>query len=178
MNGAERVEAVQRLEAVAAALLERAKAHRDRLEADARAELDRTGGAPTTRFPSATVSLSMSRTAVVVVNDRTFADHVATIAPDAVVPQVVRAWQDRYLRSLRYDETGVVFDDDGRVIPGLGVREGGHPVGIRIVATPVGCAVVAGELPHLVEQLAAADPRLAAALAPDDVDDQAEQADQ
>lgn len=67
MNRTERVQEVLRLEGLADAAKRRAAEHRAALDADARAELEREGTAPSWRLPDiGTVALAVSKQAPVV----------------------------------------------------------------------------------------------------------------
>jgi hypothetical protein len=126
MNRSDLVTSIAYLEQVQAAIADRVSTLRETLAADARAEYQEQRTAPTWRIPDvATVSASVSRTAVVVDNAVTFARWVAERHPIGVEQTVRTEWQKAFLKRLRVVD-GEVCDGEGEIVPGLTVRKGGE----------------------------------------------------
>lgn len=75
----------------------------------------------------ATVSLSFSKPANVVVNDTAFVEYVGTNHPEAVYTVVLDAFKRTYLPSLIPTEAGCVDPDTGEVVPGVQHTEDSTP---------------------------------------------------
>jgi len=132
-------QAVVWLDAIAA----RAKAERDKLkeqlDADAFAEFREQGTAPTWRIPDvATVSASVSKQSVSVVDEAEFLRWVATRYPDGVeiVNRVRPSWAAAFLeRHIEVSGEDVSDTATGEVVPGVKVRPGGRFLGVSIRAS-------------------------------------------
>ena len=128
MNRAEMTVNVLKLEAAARQLTERAKALRNDLDADARAELEEQGTAPTWRLNDiGTWSLPVSKEAPVVEDPPAFVEWVKGRWPSEVVEVVNPPFQRALLARLSPVGEGVVDERTGELVPGLGVRPGGVP---------------------------------------------------
>lgn len=128
MNRRERVEAVVRLEGIAAAATERATQLRQDLEAEARAELAEQGSAPSWRLPGlGTVALSVSREAAYVVDQAALTAWVKGLYPGEIVDQVRPSFQTALLADVICEGEHVVHPYTGEVVPGLAVRPAGLP---------------------------------------------------
>lgn len=128
MNRREHVEAVLRLEGLAAAAQARAAAIRKALAEQARAELDAQGTAPTWRLPGiGTVTLPVTKDTVVVADEAGLLDWVRRHHPGEIVAQVRTSFRDALLRRLVIDGETVIHPDTGEEMPALAVRQGGHP---------------------------------------------------
>lgn len=128
MNRTERLQEVLRLEGLAAAANARAKAHRDELSLEARAELDREGSAPTWRLPDlATISLAVSKETPFVADDWQLLQWCKDRHPDQVetVEQVRGTFRSSLLVTGIISGESVVDNLTGEVVPGLAVRVGG-----------------------------------------------------
>lgn len=158
MNRTTAVQAIIWLDQLtAAAKVERAKLAAD-LAADARAELEEQGTAPTWRIPDvATVSSSVTHAAVFVENEAAFTAWVAKRYPTEVetVQRVRSAWLTGFLAKAP-GAAGVVSDPEtGEVVPGLGIRRGGDFAGISVRATTEAKSVFAAVAQQGLRELAA-----------------------
>ena len=137
MNRIERIQEILRLEGVATAARRQAEQRRAELDAEARAELEAQGTAPTWRIPGlGTVSLPVSKEAAVVADTAAFAAwcaqrHSANVETVTVVRP---AFQAALLARVVCDGDVVVDPDTGEAIPGLAVRPGGQPRALTIRA--------------------------------------------
>lgn len=155
MNRTELVTAVIWLDELAkAAKAEAAKLRAD-LAADACAELEEQGTAPTWRIPDvATVAASVSHAAVYVDDEDTFTAWVQKRYPTETVVRVRPAWLAGYLQRA-VGSVGVVADpDSGEVVPGLVLRRGGDFAGISIRPTSDARAVFAAVAGKSLRELA------------------------
>lgn len=144
MNRSEMTRHVLLLEAAAAECRKRAATVRAELEANARTEFAEQGTAPTWRLADVgTWSLPVSKEAAVVTDPAALVAWCKRRYPEAVVEQVVPAFQTALL--ARLSPTGEVVMDPatGEVVPGLGVRPGGAPLAMRFKPNPVAQAVAA-----------------------------------
>lgn len=113
---------------------------REQLSAEARAELEEQGTAPTWRIPDvATVAASVTHESVYVADPAVWARWVESRYPTEVerVTVVRPAWQAGFLDAAlaEYGESGervVVDTSSGEVVPGLAVRSGGEFGGVSI----------------------------------------------
>lgn len=158
MNRTTTVQAIIWLDQLmAAAKVERQKLAAD-LAADARAEFEEQGTAPTWRIPDvATVAASVSHAAVVVDDEGSFTAWVAKRYPTEVetVQRVRPAWLTGFLAKA-FGAAGVVSDPGtGEVVPGLGIRRGGDFAGISVRATPEAKQVFAAVAQQGLRELAA-----------------------
>jgi hypothetical protein len=120
---------------VAAAATDRAAALTGDLEAQARAEYDRDGSAPTWRIPGVgTVPFTLSSDRVDVADEAAYTAWVATRYPTEVVTRV-RPTFDEQLRKQLAKRGEPLCDDEGTVIPGLRFVPGGTPRGIQLRPT-------------------------------------------
>lgn len=153
MNRQDLIRRVMLQEAMAAELAKRARADRDLLAADARAEFEKHGTAPTWRLPDlATVTLPVSKDTITVRDGAEFTAWVQRVRPEEIVPTVNPAFQMALMASLRIDG-GRVIDADGTEIPGLAVRVGGQPKSLSLRAAPDAQAVLADAATVLVDRL-------------------------
>ena len=138
MNRTQLVQAVVWLDAMAARAKAEAGKLRADLAADARAEFEEQGTAPTWRIKDvAAVSSSVSNAAVYVDDEPAFTAWVAKRYPTEIetITRVRPAWQGAFLNGVP-GAHGIVTDlDTGECVPGLAIRAGGEFVGISIRAT-------------------------------------------
>lgn len=135
MNRRERVEAVVRLEGIAAAATERAAQLRQDLETEARTELAEQGSAPSWRLPGlGTVTLAVTREAAYVADPAVFMAWVKARFPGEIVEQVRPSFQTALLAEVICDgeacechDRVAVHPGTGEIVPGLAVRPGGLP---------------------------------------------------
>lgn len=120
MNRADHIEALAAVDALAKAL-------REALNAEARAEYESQGTVPSWRLPGFTVATSLSADSAVIVDDAEFKAYVADAFPTEVetvtVTRVRPAWQAVFLKELV--ARGEACDGDGRVVAGVEIRPGG-----------------------------------------------------
>lgn len=132
MNRAEMTVNVLKLEAAAKQLQERAKALRMDLDADARAELEEQGTAPTWRLADiGTWSLPVSKDAPTLDDVPAFVEWVKSRWPSEVFEVVNPVFQRALLARLTPVGEAVMDERTGEVVPGLGVRPGGQPMTLR-----------------------------------------------
>ena len=146
MNRAERLQELLRLEGIAAAARERAAEHRAVINADACAEYEREGAAPTYRHPDlATIILPLSKETPFVEDAALFVKWCQERYPSEVVvaPTVRPVFQAALLKRVQPLGEAVVDPATGEEIPGLGVRPGGVPKALTIRPTPEAEAVFA-----------------------------------
>ncbi|TDC48847.1 hypothetical protein E1258_27630 [Micromonospora sp. KC207] len=135
MNRTERVQEVLRLEGLADAAKKRAAEHRAALDADARAELEREGTAPSWRLPDiGTVALAVSKEAPVVADIEALTKWCLARYPGEVetVHQIRASFQTALLGRVVCDGDVVVDPGTGEVVPGMAVRLGGMPQSLSI----------------------------------------------
>lgn len=135
MNRTDRVREVLRLEGLAAAAKKRAAEHRAALDAEARAELDQHGTAPSWRMPGiGTVALPVSTEAPVIDDIAALTKWCRERHPSEVetVEQIRPAFQAALLARLVCDGDVVVDPDTGEIVPGMAVRRGGMPMSLTI----------------------------------------------
>jgi hypothetical protein len=138
MNRTDRIREVLRLEGLAAAARRRADEHREHLAAEARAELEQQGTAPSWRLPDiGTVTLPLSKLTPVVADPAKLVAWAQQRYPTEVetIHQVRAAFQGALLARVLCDEDLVVDPDTGEAIPGLTVRPGGTPGQLTIRAS-------------------------------------------
>lgn len=169
MNRQEAVEAIVWLDALAAQARTEAAKYRADLLADARAEFEEQGTAPTWRIPDvATVAASVSHASVYVCDETAFTRWVAARYPTEVetIERVRAAWQAGFLvRAL--GSVGIVNDPEtGEVVPGLAIRPGGQFAGVSIRPTAAAKEVFTALADAGLRQLAAsASPNVPVVLA-------------
>lgn len=146
MNRSERLQALLRLEGLASAARELAAEHRVALNAEATAEYEREGAAPTWRLPDlGSITLPVSHETPFVQDPAAFVDwcrgrystEVETVA--SVRPNFLAA----FLKRAQPAGEIVMDPATGEIIPGLGVRPGGIPKALTIRANPEAEAVFA-----------------------------------
>lgn len=155
MNRAEMTRRVLLLEAAAAQINARAKLIRDDLNADAVAEYEEQGSAQTWRFDLGTWSQGVSKEAAVITGPAEFVAWCKARYSDAVVEQVVPAFQKALLGRLAPVGEEVVDPATGEVVPGLGVRSGGTPLTLRFKPNGDAQAVADQAAGQLVDEVAA-----------------------
>lgn len=156
MNRTELVQACIWLDQLAAqAKAERAKLAAQ-LSADARAEFEEQGTAPTWRIPDvAVVAASVSHEAAFVSDEKAFVEWMAKRFPSEVetVTRVRPAWQTAFLSGLQ-SAGEVACAPDGEVVPGVSVRPGGEFAGVSIRATGAAKEVFGRLAEHGLRRLA------------------------
>lgn len=170
MNRAEIAAEIVRWEGLAAAATARATAHRAVLETAARAELEQ-GTVPTWRMPGiGTVTLPVSREAVIVADPAAWVAWVAARHPGEIVQQIRPTSERALLGRLTVDGDVVVDPDTGEIVPGLSVRPGGVPgrLALRLTADAREAAQAAAAVD--LEGLALLASETPGHLAPSEVD--------
>lgn len=158
MNRTEITQAIIWLDQLAAAAKAEGAKLREQIYADAKAEYEEQGTAPTWRIPDvATIAASVSHESVSVGDAKAFAAWVRERYPTEVedVPTVRPAWLAGFLE--RAEPNGDVACDPttGEVVPGLSVREGGRFAGVSIRPTADAKAVFAAVASTSLAKLAA-----------------------
>lgn len=154
MNRADVVRNILIWERVAEAATEKAREYRNQLDADARAEFEEQGTAPTWRLADiATVSLPVSKQRVVVDDERALVGWVQRTRPTEVETRVRKGFLSVLPNVVRVDD-GQVFDQEGELVPGLSVRPGGIPGAVTIRAADEAKALISA---HARDMLAAID---------------------
>jgi hypothetical protein len=139
MNRSDRFQEVMRLEGLAAAARAAAAEHRIALNAEATAEYEREGMAPTWRWPDiGTVILPVSKEAPTVQDAAALVAWCRERYPSEVetLAQIRPAFQAALMKRAVVDGQAVVDPVTGEVMPGLGVRPGGVPKALAIRPTP------------------------------------------
>jgi hypothetical protein len=145
VNRAQQVEALAACEALAKAL-------RENLNADARAEFVEQGCAPSWRLPGFTVSTSLTSDVIAITDEAAFKAYVAERYPTEIetvtITRVRQAWQGgMFAKLLAAGEP--LSDDEGTVVPGLEFRPGGDFRSVSLLpksATKLRLATVAAEI--------------------------------
>jgi len=174
MNRTERVQEVLRLEGLAAAAKDRAAEHRAALDADARAELQREGTAPSWRLADiGTVALPVSKEAAVIADIEALTRWCLLRCPGEVeiVHQIRASFQTALLGRVVCDGDVVVDPDTGEIVPGMAVRAGGMPQSLTIRASRDARAVFAAAGAQLLDELLAVADEVPGHLDPTDVPD-------
>lgn len=146
MNRSERLTQIMRLEALAAAAKTAAADHRAELGAEAAAEFEREGTAPTWRLSDlGTVTLPVSKQAAYVADPKAFIEWCALRYPSEVetIAQLRPAFQAALLARLHLEGTSAVDPTTGEEVPGLAVRPGGIAKSLSIRPSPEAGAVFA-----------------------------------
>lgn len=166
MNRTQTTQAVIWLEQLAAHAKAEAGKLRDQLSADARAELEEQGTAPTWRLPDvATISTSVTHRTVVVDDEKAFTEWVEKRYPTETVTVIRPAWRKHLLDTAIAEDESVCLPD-GEVIPGLVVRPGGQFAGVTIRVAPAAKEVFGLLAEHGLRELAStAGPHGAVVLA-------------
>lgn len=144
MNRAEVIRQIFLWDRVAAQAKARAGRFRAMLQAEANAEFEEQGTAPTWRLPEiASVVLPVTHTSAVVRDEKALAKWVSVRRPDEVEMRVRSSYVEALRKGARI-EGDVVMDKEGTVIPGMAVEPGGVPRSVTL--TPeAGAKVVATE---------------------------------
>ena len=175
MNRSDLIKAVIWLDQVASQAKSEAAKLRDELAADARAEFDEQGAAPTWRIPDlATVAASVSHESAYVEHEAEFTRWVAERYPHNIAQVVRPAFAKVLLESaaIHYHGADLIAADPetGEVIPGVAVRPGGVFAGLSIRPTSAAREVFGALASHGLRELAAkaspAVPVVLAELAP------------
>ena len=127
------------------------------LSADARAEFEEQGTAPTWRVQDvATVAASVSHPSAYVCDEKAFAEWVGKRFETEVetVTRVRPVWQAAFLSGVQA-EGEMAFMPDGEVVPGVAVRPGGEFTGVSIRATAAAKEVFGALASHNLRELAA-----------------------
>lgn len=146
MNRSDRLQQILRLEALAAAAKTAAADHRAELNAEAAAEFEREGTAPTWRLQDlGTVTLPVSKEAAYVAAPQAFVEWVTARYPSEVetIAQVRPAFQAALFARLHLEGSSAVDTATGEEVPGLAVRPGGIPKSLSIRASAEASAVFA-----------------------------------
>ena len=122
-----------------------AAAFRSQLEADARAEYEEHGTAPTWRVPFSTVSAAIEHDGVEVVDETKVIAYLQRKHPGEVKTVVVvrnPTWLGNLLAeaaergvAVAVDEKDRIIDEDGEEIPGVALRPGGTFKSISVTPT-------------------------------------------
>jgi hypothetical protein len=140
---------------IAAAKTEAAKLRAD-LYADAKAEFEEQGTAPTWRIPDlATVAAAVSHTAVYVSDEHAFTDWVAKRYPEQIETRVRPSFVSANEHWTQVSGDDVSVAKTGEVVPGLAVRHGGEFAGVSIRATAEAKEVFRALANHGLRELAA-----------------------
>lgn len=169
MNRTDAIKAIVWLDQLAAqAKAEAAKLRAD-LVADARAEFDEQGTAPTWRIPDvATVAASVSHETVYVADEAVFTKWAVERYPTEVetIRRIRESWRTRFLGEVIVEFEGLVDRSTGEVVPGLAVKAGGEFAGISIRPTSAAKEVFSALAEHgLRELVAKASPAVPVVLA-------------
>lgn len=156
MNRADVIRQVFLWDQVAAQAKARAAQFRAMLQADANAEFEEQGTAPTWRLPDiAQVVLPVSKTSAVVRDEEALAKWVNLHRPDEVSLRVRPSYVEALRKGARIDGD-VVFDRDGTVIPGMGVSKGGIPKSVSLTPEADAKAVAAEAADRVLDGVAEA----------------------
>jgi hypothetical protein len=158
VNRSDRLQQIMRLEALAAAAKTAAADHRAELGAEAAAEFEREGTAPTWRLSDlGTITLPVSKETAYVSDARAFVEWCALRYPSEVetIAQLRPAFQAALLARLHLEGSSAVDPATGEEVPGLAVRPGGIPKSLTIRATPEAGAVFAEVGRQMLERLLA-----------------------
>ncbi|MFC7276267.1 hypothetical protein ACFQS1_19920 [Paractinoplanes rhizophilus] len=156
MNRAEMTRRVLLLEAARDQIDAKARALREDLNADARAEYEEQGSAQTWRFDIGTWSQGISKEAPVVEDPSVFAAWVKGRWPSEVMEVVNPAFQRALLARLTPMGESVVDQRTGELVPGLAVRPGGVPLTLRFKPNGDALAVADQHAAQLVAEVTAA----------------------
>jgi hypothetical protein len=146
VNRSDRLQQIMRLEALAAAAKTAAADHRAELNAEAAAEFEQEGTAPTWRLSDlGTITLPVSKETAYVAAPQAFVDWCMLRYPSEVetIAQVRPAFQAALFARLHLEGESAVDTATGEEVPGLAVRPGGIPKSLSIRPTPEAGAVFA-----------------------------------
>lgn len=156
MNRAEVIRQVFLWDKVAEQARARAAPFRAMLQAQANAEFEEQGIAPTWRLPEiASVLLPVTRTSAVVRDEEALAKWVNLHRPSEVALRVNPAYVEALRKGARI-EGDVVTDKDGTVIPGMGVSKGGTPKSVTLTAEAEAKEVAAEAAGRVLDHVAVA----------------------
>lgn len=158
MNRSDRLQQIMRLEALAAAAKTAAADHRAELGAEAAAEFEREGTAPTWRLADlGTITLPVSQAAAYVADTRAFVEWCMLRYPSEVetIAQLRPAFQSALLARLHLEGTSAVDPATGEEVPGLAVRPGGIPKSLSIRPSADAAVVFAEVGRQMLERLLA-----------------------
>ncbi len=146
MNRSDRLQQILRLEALAAAAKTAAADHRAELGAEAAAEFEQHGTAPTWRLSDlGTITLPVSKETAYVADPQAFVDWCTLRYPSEVetIAQLRPAFQAALLARLHLEGSSAVDTATGEEVPGLAVRPGGVPKSLTIRPSAEASAVFA-----------------------------------
>lgn len=157
MNRSDRLQQILRLEALAAAAKTAAADHRAELGAEAAAEFEREGQAPTWRDELGTITLPVSKQAAYVSDARAFVEWCTLRYPSEVetIAQLRPAFQAALLARLHLEGSSAVDPATGEEVPGLAVRPGGIPKSLSIRPSAEAAVVFAEAGRQMLEGLLA-----------------------
>ena len=155
MNRTDLIKAIVWLDQLVAQAKAESSKLRLELMADARAEFEEQGTAPTWRIPDlATVAAAVSHSTAYVADEPAFTAWVAKRYPTEIERRVRPVFTELVLKSANVDGTLVSYED-GEVVPGLAVRPGGEFAGVSIRATREAKEVFSALASHGLRELAA-----------------------
>jgi hypothetical protein len=158
MNRADRLQQIMRLEALAAAAKSAAADHRAELGAEAAAEFEREGTAPTWRLTDlGTITLPVSKETAYVHDPGALVEWCMSRYPSEVqtIAQLRPAFQAALLARLHIEGSSAVDTATGEEVPGLAVRPGGIAKSLSIRPSPEASAVFAEVGRQMLERLLA-----------------------
>lgn len=158
MNRAEATRQVLKVEAARDQLDKLAKSLRSGLDAEARAELEQQGTAPTWRLKDiGTWSLPVTRESVAVTDPDAFLDWLAKEYPTEIehIRRPRKAFFEVLTQFLVQDGEDVVHTSTGAIVPGVEIRAGGQPLTLRFKPSGDAAAVADQLAEQLVKQIAA-----------------------
>jgi hypothetical protein len=161
VNRSDRLQEVLRLEGIATAARTRAADHRAALNAEACAEFEQHGTAPTWRLADlGTIILPVSKETPAVRDPAALVEWCRDRHPTEVetLAQIRPAFQHALLKRAQPDGDVVVDPVTGEIIPGLCVRPGGIPKALTIRPTPEAEAVYATFGHRLLDEMLAPVP--------------------
>lgn len=156
MNRTELVTRIVFFDQIAARAKEAAQLLRNDLTADARAEFEEQGTAPTWRIPDlATVATAVTHEAPGLADEAAFVAWVRERYPTEVetVHRARPAWMAPFLAGLTACDESAVDPSTGEVVPGIAMRPGGRFAGVSIRPTAEGKAVVGAVAAAVFEQV-------------------------
>jgi len=155
VNRAEMTRRVLLLEAAAEQITAKAKAIRDDLNADARAEYEEQGSAQTWRFDIGTWSQGITKDTAVIDDPAAWVRWVKDRYESEVYEVVNPPFQKALLGRLSPLGDMVVDPATGEVVPGLSVRHGGTPLALRFKPNSDALAVADQHAGQLVAEVTA-----------------------
>jgi hypothetical protein len=158
VNRTELVTRIVFFDQIAARAKEAAQALRNDLTADARAEFEEQGTAPTWRIPEvATVATAVTHEAPGLADEAAFVAWVRERYPTEVetVHRARPAWMAPFLASLAASGDDAVDTSTGEVVPGITMRPGGNFAGVSIRPTAQGKAIIGAVAGAALEKVTA-----------------------